>query len=255
MGALAQPGATAKIGAAPAPDASKDPWPGFPHQDPALVREMVGASHARAERVKELLAAHPELAKCAYDWGFGDWESALGAASHVGNKPIAQMLLDHGARLDIYAAAMLGMTDAVRAMLAAQPSLARTRGPHGISLVAHATAGKHDELAAYLKTIDGADSDAPTPLTEEQMKVYLGSFVREPDAGGSSGEVTVSQTRFGLAVRAGTSTDCRLIRTGEHTFHPAGAPGVRVTFTVNAGAATRIELVEGAWFVSAARKL
>ncbi|MDX1388593.1 MAG: hypothetical protein R3344_05360, partial [Acidobacteriota bacterium] len=58
--------------------------PEFPSQDPELVREIVGASHARLDDVTKLVTASPALAKAAWDWGFGDWESALGAASHMG---------------------------------------------------------------------------------------------------------------------------------------------------------------------------
>lgn len=223
-------------------------WPGFPQQDPALAREIVGASHRSLERVKELLTAHPALANASYDWGFGDWETALGAASHVGNRDIANLLLDHGARLDIFAATMLGMTDTVAAILKARPGLAKIRGPHGISLVAHATAGESAELVTLLRTFEGADNEQTMELSPDDMKPYLGNFRRE------NGDVlSVIQNRFGMAVKSG-SADRRLVRTGNHTFHPVGAPNVRVTFTVVNSMASRIEIVEDTWFVSALRQ-
>ena len=80
----------------------------FPSHPPDLVREMVGVSHGKVARVRELLGQHPSLAKAGWDWGFGDWETALGAASHVGNREIAELLLAHGARPDLFTAAMLG---------------------------------------------------------------------------------------------------------------------------------------------------
>ncbi len=52
----------------------------FPSQDPAVVREVVTVAHGRIERLRELVTARPELANAAWDWGFGDWESALGAS-------------------------------------------------------------------------------------------------------------------------------------------------------------------------------
>src|SRR5262249_873560 len=61
----------------------------FPGTPPELAREMVAVSHGNVKRVRELVEAHPALAKAAWDWGFGDWETALGAASHVGNREIA----------------------------------------------------------------------------------------------------------------------------------------------------------------------
>src|SRR5262245_50125407 len=61
----------------------------FPMQPPDMVRETVIVSHGNAKRVRELVDAHPALARAAVDWGFGDWEDALGAASHTGNREIA----------------------------------------------------------------------------------------------------------------------------------------------------------------------
>ena len=107
----------------------------------SLVEEFVGASHGNFSRVKELLEAEPALANAAWDWGGGDFETALGAASHMGNKQIANYLLEHGARLDIFAAAMLGKLDVVKAALEAYPDAINTPGPHGIPLVDHAEAG------------------------------------------------------------------------------------------------------------------
>ncbi len=103
---------------------------------------MVAVSHGNVARVKELLAASPALAKAAWDWGYGDWESALGAASHVGNREIAALLLTNGAHPTIFSAAMLGQLDVVKAFIAASPGVQKTYGPHGISLLAHAKNGK-----------------------------------------------------------------------------------------------------------------
>jgi len=79
-------------------------WPGFPRQDAKLVSEVVGKSHIDEARVRELVKAHPSLVNAWWDWGFGDWESPLGAASHVGQRGIAEFLLEHGARIDNFAA-------------------------------------------------------------------------------------------------------------------------------------------------------
>src|SRR5262245_57767080 len=86
----------------------------FPMQPPDMVRERVTVSHGNAKRVRELVEAHPALARAAIDWGFGDWEDALGAASHVGNRDIAEYLISRGARPTIFSAAMLGQLDAVK---------------------------------------------------------------------------------------------------------------------------------------------
>ena len=112
-----------------------------PRLDPAKVEEFVIKCHGDIEAVEGFLADEPELVNAAWDWGGGDWETALGAASHVGRRDIAEYLLEHGARMDVFAAAMLGETEIVRAMLDAQPELREARGPHGIPLLAHAEAG------------------------------------------------------------------------------------------------------------------
>jgi hypothetical protein len=112
-----------------------------PPLEPKLVNEFVLKAHGDLGVVKQLLEQEPQLLNAAWDWGEGDWETALGAASHVGRRDIAEFLLEHGARMDVFAATMLGETEIVRAMLEAQPSLRDARGPHGIPLVAHAEAG------------------------------------------------------------------------------------------------------------------
>ena len=118
-----------------------------------LVEEFVGVSHGNFARVKEMLAAEPALVNATWDWGGGDFETALGAAAHMGNKQIANYLLEHGARLDIFAAAMLGKLDVVKAALDAYPESVNTPGPHGIPLYVHAEAGGAD-AKAVLEYID-----------------------------------------------------------------------------------------------------
>ena len=112
-----------------------------PPLDAELVAEFVLMAHGDLGVVKQLLEQEPAIVNAAWDWGGGDWETGLGAAAHVGRRDIAEYLLEHGARMDIFAAAMLGEITIVRAMLEAQPALREARGPHGISLVAHAEAG------------------------------------------------------------------------------------------------------------------
>ncbi|SEB91693.1 hypothetical protein [Paenibacillus sp. GP183] len=108
---------------------------------PELVKDFVGNAHGDFERVKQLLEQEPSLLNAAWDWGGGDWETSLGAAAHMGRKDIAEYLLAKGARLDVFAAAMLGKIDIVKSMLNDYPELKNAKGPHTISLVEHAKAG------------------------------------------------------------------------------------------------------------------
>jgi hypothetical protein len=109
-----------------------------PPIDSALVQAFVGNAHGDLDQVRVLLEGEPSLVNAAWDWGGGDWETGLGAASHMHNRDIATFLLDNGARMDVFAAAMLGYVDVVRSMLDARPDLRNAKGPHGIPLAAHA---------------------------------------------------------------------------------------------------------------------
>jgi hypothetical protein len=124
-----------------------------PQIDPALVRDFVANAHGDIERVRALLAEQPALVNAAWDWGGGDWETGLGAAAHVGRKDIARLLLAHGARMDIFAAATLGHLELVQAMVRAVPEARAWRGPHGIPLLKHAEAGGAEaaEVAEFLR--------------------------------------------------------------------------------------------------------
>ena len=123
--------------------------------DSALVEAFVGQAHSDLDRVRELLGGYPELVNAAWDWGGGDWETGLGAAAHMGRRDIALFLLAEGARMDVFAAAMLGELAIVAAMIEAFPELRFARGPHGIPLIAHAEAGG-DHAAGVLEFLQRA---------------------------------------------------------------------------------------------------
>jgi hypothetical protein len=124
-----------------------------PALDPALVQPFVAKAHGDLDAVRELLEREPQLVNAAWDWGEGDWETGLGAASHMGRRDIALFLLERGARMDIFAAAMLGEADVVRAMLTAHPEAREAPGPHGIPLIAHAQAGG-EEARTVVELLD-----------------------------------------------------------------------------------------------------
>ena len=119
------------------------------------VRDFVANAHGDLDYIGAALSREPTLVNAAWDWGGGDWETALGAAGHMGRRDIAELLLAHGARLDIFVAAMLGDTDVVRTMLAAHPEGLDARGPHGITLRAHAEAGG-EPARAVLELLDAS---------------------------------------------------------------------------------------------------
>ena len=206
----------------------------FPRQDPELVQRVVGASHRDYEAVRELVGKRPELAKAQWDWGFGDWESALGAASHTGRREIAELLLAHGARPNLFSAAMLGELAVVKAFLEASPGVQGIPGPHGIPLLAHARAGGEPAaaVAEYLERIGGADGPVPVPLDDARRDRFVGSY---RFGSGVRDRLDVTVGPRGLSIGRPDETVRTLVYVGEQSFHPAGAPSVRVRFELEVG--------------------
>jgi hypothetical protein len=137
-----------------------------PQLGKTLVQDFVIFAHSDLEMVRKLLEKEPALLNATMDWGGGDWESGLGGASYMGNREIVGYLLSKGARIDLFCAAMLGELEVVKGMLTATPGLIDAKGPHGISLHAHAkTGGKQAEAVLdYLQSIKKIDM---TPLKKK----------------------------------------------------------------------------------------
>jgi ankyrin repeat protein len=129
--------------------------PNSPPLDKELVKEFVIKGHADLAGTKALLEREPGLLNACWDWGGGDFETALEGAGHMGNKDIANFLLSKGARMNIFCAAMLGHLEVVKAILSAHPDLKTSKGPHGLQLLHHATKGGPDAapVLEYLKSI------------------------------------------------------------------------------------------------------
>jgi hypothetical protein len=144
-----------------APFARDYPVPGFqpswkkPQIDRVLIQDFVIFAHMDFEMVKKLLEREPGLLHSHMDWGGGDFESALGAASHMGRRDIAEYLLGKGARIDIFCAAMLGQLEVVKGLLTAYPLLIDAKGPHGMGLHIHAKMGgkEAEKTLDYLQSI------------------------------------------------------------------------------------------------------
>ncbi len=225
----------------------------FPRQDPALVQDVVGASHSDITRVRELVERQPALARAAVDWGFGDWESALGAASHTGRREIAQLLLAHGARPTLFSAAMLGQLAVVRAFVESSPGIQRTPGPHGIPLLNHAVAGGAgaEAVVTYLESVGGADVRPPTsPLTPAERDAVVGQYGYGPTAADRF-EVSVQNDQLGLAHPGNSRRN--LFHTGGLVFFPAGVPSVRIAFAREAGVVTQVTVADPDVMVTARR--
>jgi hypothetical protein len=225
----------------------------FPQNAPAMVREAVVTSHGNVKRIRELVDAHPALARAAYDWGFGDWEDCLGAASHVGNREIAEYLISKGARPTIFSAAMLGQLDAVKAFIAAQPGVQRISGPHSIPLLAHARAGGSAASAVYTYLEGLGDAGAPKleSISDEEKTALVGAYVF---GRGAADRFEISLDRGSLMIlRSGMPFARGLLHLGNRTFHPAGAAAVKVAFAT-VGGATTLTVTDGDIVVTATRR-
>lgn len=214
---------------------------GFPSQDPQRVQAVVRFCHFDFDKVRELVSASPELAKATWDWGFGDWESAIGAASHMGRRDIAQFLIDHGARPTLFTHAMMGNLAVVKATIEAMPGIQKIRGPHGFTLLSHAQFGKEQAagVVEYLEAVGDADQGATRlEISESQQEIYLGKY----RYGDNADEVVdiIRDRRGNLALQRSKQPPRTLNRVEENGFAPTGAPSVRIRFQVDGGTAKTI---------------
>lgn len=126
---------TAAPAATPTPAPARKPPPRPPAMDPEKVQAIVGQAHRSLEAVIKLVEEYPLLANACWDWGGGDFETALQAAAHTGGRDIAEFLIAHNARPDLYAHGMLGNLDAIKAAFALNPRIYENPGPHGFTLL------------------------------------------------------------------------------------------------------------------------
>lgn len=215
----------------------------FPNIDPEIVSEVVGKSHADLEGVKKLVDKRPELARSVWEWRFGDFESAIGAASHVGRRDIVQYLMGKGARPSIFTFGMMGAYEVVKSMIEFYPGIQKTMGPHGISLLDHAYYGERmkdkmtreeiDDLKrtiAYLESLGDAGGEKYLDVSPEEQKKYLGDY-RYGDAPHEGFTVKINMREYlSLAPKGGFGG--ALYRLNEHTFTYNGTPSVKVLFIV-----------------------
>jgi len=103
----------------------------------ALQNRVTGASHARLEVLRELVAPDPRLVFSIST----DDELAIEACAHTGVRPIIRFHLDHGAPLSLPTAVSLGDLDAITFWLERDPLLVHERGAHDFPLMWYAALG------------------------------------------------------------------------------------------------------------------
>ena len=236
----------------------------YPGINDTMASGIVGASHGNFDKVKELVNNRPELAGASWDWGFGDWETALGAASHVGRRDIAEFLIAHGARPDIFTYTMMGMLKSVQEIIETVPGIQSHNGPHGITLLQHAKnrlenkdisssdAANVNKVISYLESVGNADIKPKSlDITEEEKKKYLGEY----RFGTGEGEIfVVDLHRLGFVQIGRKGSSPRALRkVDENTFSPAGAPSVKIIFKMTNDKAVSLSVHEPEPLVTAVR--
>jgi ankyrin repeat protein len=106
-------------------------------------------------RVSALLDADPSLAGARDDSGV----PALAAARYNGKSDIAQLLLERGAPLDVFVAAMFGNVDRLRDLIAVDPQAVKTHSSDGWTAL-HLAAFFDQPDAARALIDAGADVNA-----------------------------------------------------------------------------------------------
>ncbi|MFZ1805747.1 MAG: hypothetical protein WAU36_00905 [Cyclobacteriaceae bacterium] len=225
-------------------DGPGKPHPNYPAITNDLVAEVVGKSHSDLDKVKELVDQRPELARATWDWGFGDFESAIGAASHVGRRDIVEYLLSKGARPNLFTYTVLGAYEVVKGMIEFTPGVQSTLGPHGISLLQHAKAGLRMEkemspdavdnskkLIAYLEAPGDADGERYDNIKEEEAPKYLGDYkYGDGDEDGFSVKLNMRKM---LSLGKLGAFGGGLYKIGDHRFFYNGAPSTVISFQFN----------------------
>ena len=118
----------------------------------STIKDFVVAGHKDLSKVKEMLNDNPNFIYSRYDWGNGDFEEAIEGAGHLGNKEIANYLIEQGARVNMFVLTMLGKTELVKPTLEAYPNLIFAKGAHGFTLLHHAKVGgsENEEFIEFL---------------------------------------------------------------------------------------------------------
>ncbi len=237
----------------------------YPAYPPELIQRIVTVSHFNLDKVKEIVAPHPQLVKAAWEWGFGDWETPLGAACHMGRPDIAEYLLSNGATPSLFSSVLFGDLASVKEIVERHVGIERVTGPHSISLLAHARVGgiAAKDVFAYLHSLGDADMASPAHLTEQERKMICGTY---HVGGDDSQTVEVSDDMRAYAnspmytyppqlnwKRTGTM-ERPLFHRGEMTFYPAGAPSIQIRFAEKAHTVV-MSVMDAGEVLSAARAL
>jgi hypothetical protein len=227
----------------------------YPAIDDEISKEVVGKSHSDFDKVKALVTNRPELSRATWDWGFGDWETAIDGASHMGRRDIALLLIEYGARPTICTYAMLGEVEVVKSIIQSSPGIQSIGGPHGISLLSHAKAGmrmdtmtetersKVQKVIDYLEALGDADVRPENEeASDEEKESYQGEY-RFGDGENDIFFVALNMRKslsFGKKGTFGTG----IYKRKDGAFSAYAAPSIRISFELLGEKVTALILEE-----------
>ncbi len=98
--------------------------------------------------------------------GGGDFETALGGASHVGYIELVNYLVENGTQMNLLTFCLLGKTDMVKSMLASYPALLIMKGPRGFSPLDYPIQGEANalEIKKYLESLGAVETKFKMPF-------------------------------------------------------------------------------------------
>ena len=245
-------GTAAALGLPQTAAAADSVYDGFPAQEIRRVTETVLYAHSDLDKLKALVNPSPALANATMDWGFGDWESAIGAAAHMGRLDIAEFLLSRGARPDLFTHAMLGQLAPVRGAIEVMPGIQGVPGPHGITLMAHARAGgpSAQEVVEYLTEVGGADNSLGAAELGAKPEALTGTYAWGT---GTGEQFKIGYRRESFIFDREGDFPRALIPSGSFELAARSAPSVRFQFTIADERAVSVKVVDHVTLLTARR--
>jgi hypothetical protein len=149
---------------------------------------------------------------------------------------------------------MMGQLPIVKGWVESVPGVQRNRGPHGITLLAHARAGgaAAADVLKYLESLGDADPRyTDLPVSDADQAAIVGDYTF---GSGATERLKVAKNARGTLViqRAGQG-ERGLSHQGGLAFIPVGAEAVRVRFEVAGGKARELIVEDGGRIVKAQR--